>query len=67
LPCLLSFSLLSACCDDLLIIFQFCIFVCLWVLLTGSGELCGLLAALFQAAAYHPPAVSPSAFPAFVY
>jgi hypothetical protein len=38
------------------------------MLLTGSeDELCGLLLALFQAAAYHPPAVGPSAFPVFVY
>jgi hypothetical protein len=36
--------------------------------LTGSGdELCGLLPALFQAAAYYQPAVGPSAFPAIVY
>jgi hypothetical protein len=40
----------------------------LWMLLTGSGdELCGLLPALFQVAAYHPPTARPSAFPAFVY
>jgi hypothetical protein len=37
-------------------------------LLTGSGdELRGPLPSLFQAANYHPPAVSTSAFPAFVY
>jgi hypothetical protein len=60
--------LLSACGDGLLIIFQFCSIVWLWMLLTGSGdELCGLLPALFQAVAYHLPAVDPSAFPAFVY
>jgi hypothetical protein len=36
--------------------------------LTGPGDkLCGLLSALFHAAAYHPSAVSPSAFPGFVY
>jgi hypothetical protein len=34
----------------------------------GSGdELCGPLPALFQAVGYHLPAVSPSAFAAFVY
>jgi hypothetical protein len=60
--------LLSECCDGLLIIFQFCNVVCLSTLLTGSGdELCGLLPALFQAAAYHLSAVGPSAFSAFVY
>jgi hypothetical protein len=38
------------------------------MLLTGSGDdLCGLLPALFQAVAYHPPAVSSPAFPVFVY
>jgi hypothetical protein len=38
------------------------------MLITGSGdELCGLLPALFQAAAYHLPNVSPPAFPGFVY
>jgi hypothetical protein len=58
-------SLLSTCYDGLLIVFQFCSVVFLWVLLTGSGEeLCGLLPALFQAAAYHLPAIGPSAFPA---
>jgi hypothetical protein len=32
------------------------------MLLTGSGgELCGLLLALFQAAAYYPPVLGPSA------
>jgi hypothetical protein len=77
LPCPLSLGkvsdpsagpLLSAYCDGLLIIFQFCSVVCLWMLLPGSGnEFCGLLSVLFQAAAYHPPAVSPSVFPAFVY
>jgi hypothetical protein len=37
------------------------------MLLTGSGdEFCGPLPALFQAVAYHPPAVSPSAFLVFV-
>jgi hypothetical protein len=60
--------LLSVCCDGLLIIFQFCSVIWLWMLLTGSGdELCGLLPALFQAAAYQLLAVCPSAFPAFVY
>jgi hypothetical protein len=40
----------------------------IWMLLTGSGdELCGPLPALFQAAAYHLPAVGPSAFPVFIY
>jgi hypothetical protein len=57
--------LLSACCDGLLIVSQFCSVVWLWVLLTGSrDELCGLPSALFQAVAYHQPAVSPPAFPA---
>jgi hypothetical protein len=38
------------------------------MLLIGSGdEFCGLLPALFQAVAYHWPAVGPSAFLAFVY
>jgi hypothetical protein len=56
--------LLSACCDGLLIIFQFCTVIWLWMLLTGSGdELCGSLTALFQAVAYHLPAVGSSAFP----
>jgi hypothetical protein len=60
--------LLSACCDGLLIIFQLYSVIWLWMLLTGSGdELCGLLPALFQAVAYHWPAVCPSVFPAFVY
>jgi hypothetical protein len=60
--------LLSVGCDGLLIVFQFCSVVSLWILFTGSRyELCGLLPALLQALAYHPPAVSPSAFPAFVY
>jgi hypothetical protein len=37
--------LLSACCDGLLIVFQFCNVIWLWMLLTDSGdELCGLLA-----------------------
>jgi hypothetical protein len=50
------------------VVFQFCNILYLWMLLTGSGdELCGPLSALFQAAAYHPPTVSPSAFPVFVY
>jgi hypothetical protein len=49
-------SLLSACCDGLLIVFQFCSIIWLWILLTCSGDkLCRLLPALFQAAAYHPP------------
>jgi hypothetical protein len=44
-------------------VFQFCRAIWLWVLLTGSGdELCGPLPALFQAMAYHPPAVGPSSF-----
>jgi hypothetical protein len=50
--------LLSVCCDDLLIVFQFCSVIWLCLLLTGSGdELCGLLPALFQAVAYHLPVV----------
>jgi hypothetical protein len=56
------------CYVGLLIVFQFCNVVWLWMLLTGSGdEFCGMLSALFQAVAYHLPFVSPSAFPAFVY
>jgi hypothetical protein len=48
--------------------FKFCSVVSLWMLLTGSGDkVCGPLPALFQAVAYHLPAVSPSVFPAFVY
>jgi hypothetical protein len=47
----------------LLIIFQFCSVIWLWMLLTGSGDKhCGLLPALF-----HPPTVGPSPFPGFVY
>jgi hypothetical protein len=57
-------SLLSTCCDGLLIVFQFCSVVWLWMLLP---EISGPLAALFQAAAYHLPAVSPSAFLVFIY
>jgi hypothetical protein len=61
-------SLLSVYYAGLLTVFQFCSIVWLWMLLTSSGdELCGLLFALFQAAAYHLPTVSPSAFPVFVY
>jgi hypothetical protein len=77
LPCPLSLGqgqwsdsppLLSTCCDGLLIIFQFCSVVWLWLLLSGSrDELLELLPALIQAAAYHPPAITPSAFPSFVY
>jgi hypothetical protein len=60
--------LLSVCCDGLLIIFQFCSVIWLWMLLTDSGdELCGLLPALFQAAAYHQSALGISAFPVFLY
>jgi hypothetical protein len=60
--------LLLACRDGFLIMFQFCSVVWVWMLLVGSGdELCGPLHALFQVAAYHPPAVGPSAFPGFVY
>jgi hypothetical protein len=60
--------LLSACCESLLIVFQFCSVVWLWMLLTDSwDEFCGFLSALFQAAAYHPPTVGPSIFPTFVY
>jgi hypothetical protein len=65
---LLAGSLLSACYAGLLIIFQICNVIWLWMLLTVSGyELCGPLSVLFQAAAYHPPTVSHSAFPVFVY
>jgi hypothetical protein len=61
-------ALLSACYAGLLTAFQFCIIVWLLMLLTGSGdEFCGLLSALFQAAAYHWPTVGPSAFLVFVY
>jgi hypothetical protein len=61
-------SLLSVCYDGLLIVFQFYSIVLLWMLLSGSvDELCGSLSALVQAAIYHLPAVSPSAFPVFVY
>jgi hypothetical protein len=61
-------SLLSVCYDGWLIIFRFCNVIWFWMLLTGSAdELCGLLPALFQAAAYHPLTVSPSVFPVFVY
>jgi hypothetical protein len=74
LPCPLSLGQgqLAPCCqcvcDGLLIVFQFCSVVWLWMLLTGSGgELCGPWPALFQAVAYHWPAVSSSVFPAFVY
>jgi hypothetical protein len=36
-----SFVCMSACCDGLLIVFQFCSVIWLWMLLTGSGdELC---------------------------
>jgi hypothetical protein len=60
--------LLSACCDGLLIIFQFCSVVWICMLLICSGdELCGPIPALFQTAAYHLPAFGPSAFPDFVY
>jgi hypothetical protein len=54
--------------DGLLIVFKFCIVVWLWMLLSGSvDELCGVIPALFLAAAYHQPTVGPPAFPAFVY
>jgi hypothetical protein len=60
--------LLSVCCDGLLVVFQFYSVIWLWMLLTASGdEHCGALPALFQAAAFHQPIVSPPAFPAFVY
>jgi hypothetical protein len=56
------------CYAGLLIVFQFCNIVLLWMLLPVSrNELCGLLSALFQAVAYHLLAVSPSAFLVFVY
>jgi hypothetical protein len=39
---------MPACCDDLLIVFQFCSVIWLWMLLTSSGdELCVPLPALF--------------------
>jgi hypothetical protein len=60
-----SFSrpLLSECCDGLLFVFQFCGAIWLWILLTSSGdELCGSLAALLQAVAYHLPTLGLSAF-----
>jgi hypothetical protein len=61
-------SLLSACYSGLLTVFQFCSVIWLWMLLAGSGdELCGLLSALFQSAAYHLPSIGPSSFPVFVY
>jgi hypothetical protein len=64
----LAGSLLSACYAALLIICQFCNVIWLCMLLSGSGdELCGLLSDLFQAVAHHPPTVSPSVFPIFVY
>jgi hypothetical protein len=60
-------SLLSACYAGLLTVFQFCNIIWLWMLLSGSGdELCRLLSALLQAAAYHLTTVSPSAFSVFV-
>jgi hypothetical protein len=60
--------LLLACCDSLLFVFQLCKAVLLWMLLSDSGdEFFGPLPDLFQAVAYYLPAVSPSAFPAFVY
>jgi hypothetical protein len=45
-------------------VFHFCRAITLWVLLTGSDELCGLLPALLQVLAYHPPTVGLPAFPA---
>jgi hypothetical protein len=61
-------SLLSACYAGVLIVFQFCNIFWLWMLLTDSGgEFCGLLSALFQAAACHPPIVSSPASPVIVY
>jgi hypothetical protein len=61
-------SLMPMCYAGFLTVFQFCNIIWLWMLLTGSGdELCGSLSALFQAAAYHLPTISPSAFPVFVY
>jgi hypothetical protein len=71
LPCPVSLSagpLLSTCFGGLLIVFQFCSVVCLWILLTGSGdELSVLLPALFQPVTYHWPAVGPFAFIAIFY
>jgi hypothetical protein len=56
-------SLLTVCYAGLLTFFKLCNVIWLWMLFTGSGdELCGLLSALFQAAAYHPPTFSSSAF-----
>jgi hypothetical protein len=47
----------------LLIVFQFCRAIWLWVLLTGSGdEFFGPLPALFQAVAYHLSTVTSPAF-----
>jgi hypothetical protein len=61
-------SLLSVCYAGLMTVFQFCNVIWLWMLLTGSGdELCEPLSVLFQAPAYHPPTVSLSAIPDFVY
>jgi hypothetical protein len=59
-------SLMSACYDGLLIVFQFCSVVWLWMLLTGSDEFCGPLPTLLQAVTYQLPAVMPSALPVFV-
>jgi hypothetical protein len=61
--------LLSACCDGLLIIFQFCSafdFGCC-SLAQEMSFVDHYLPSLFQAVTYHPPTVGPSAFPAFVY
>jgi hypothetical protein len=60
--------LLSACCDGLVSVFQFCRAIWLWVLLTSSGdELFGLLPALFQAVAYYHPLSARLPFQSFVY
>jgi hypothetical protein len=63
----ISWPLLSACCDGLLIVFQFCSVIWLCMLLTGSGdELYGPLLLCFRQP-LHRSAVGPTAFPAFVY
>jgi hypothetical protein len=50
--CSISWPLLSVCCGGLLIVFQFCSAIQLWMLLTDSGdEFCGPLPDLFQTAA----------------
>jgi hypothetical protein len=59
--------LLSVCYDSSLFVFQFCMAVRLWVLLSDSGdELWDLLPSLFQGVAYHLPALGLPSFPVFV-